>query len=96
MIESLLLLVGRCCSCQNMTTLTATKIWRHLLFYANDARGSSAPIKPDNLSVSLGAFASSQLDGSRSGAGSMRTLEKVATSLREVLDRMDEVDIVSR
>ncbi len=53
-----------------------------MLFYANDARGSLDPVKPDNLSLSLG-FSSSQIDASRSAGGqeTVRILEKVDIDL---------------
>lgn len=81
MIESLLLL-----------------IWRHLLFYANDVRGSLAPIRPENLSPSLSAFAMSQqaqMEASRSNAGTMKMLERVAAGLRGTLIRLDDMEVVS-
>ncbi|KAK6905036.1 hypothetical protein I203_105855 [Kwoniella mangroviensis CBS 8507] len=78
MIESLLLL-----------------IWRHLLFYANDVRGAIEPVRPNNLSASLGSFVSSQaqLEASRSGAGTMRMLERVAASLKGTLVRLDDMEV---
>ncbi|WVQ79550.1 hypothetical protein IAT38_001649 [Cryptococcus sp. DSM 104549] len=78
MIESLLLL-----------------IWRHLLFYANDSRGSLEPVRPDNLSASLGSFMASQanMEASRSSAGTMRMLERVAASLKGTLERLDDLDV---
>lgn len=79
MIESLLLL-----------------IWRHLLFYANDVRGSLAPIRPENLSPSLSAFAMSQqaqMEASRSNAGTMKMLERVAAGLRGTLIRLDDMEV---
>ncbi|OCF43796.1 nuclear pore complex protein Nup205 [Kwoniella heveanensis CBS 569] len=79
MIESLLLL-----------------IWRHLLFYANDARGNLLdPVRPNNLSASLGSFATSQaqLEASRSGAGTIRMLERVAGSLKGTLVRLDDMEV---
>ncbi|WVW81644.1 hypothetical protein I302_103639 [Kwoniella bestiolae CBS 10118] len=78
MIESLLLL-----------------IWRHLLFYANDARGALEPVRPNNLSASLGTFVSSQaqLEASRSGAGTVRMLERVAGSLKGTLVRLDDMEV---
>ncbi|WWD22817.1 hypothetical protein CI109_107311 [Kwoniella shandongensis] len=78
MIESLLLL-----------------IWRHLLFYHNDARGGLEPVRPNNLSLSLGSFASSQaqLEASRSGAGTIRILERVAAALKGTLVRLDDMEV---
>nr|XP_018266519.1 nuclear pore complex protein Nup205 [Kwoniella dejecticola CBS 10117]OBR88677.1 nuclear pore complex protein Nup205 [Kwoniella dejecticola CBS 10117] len=78
MIESLLLL-----------------IWRHLLFYANDARGHIEPVRPNNLSASLGSFISSQaqMEASRSGAGTIRMLERVSASLKGTLIRLDDMEI---
>ncbi|WWC66972.1 uncharacterized protein I206_100879 [Kwoniella pini CBS 10737] len=78
MIESLLLL-----------------IWRHLLFYANDARGHIEPVRPNNLSASLGSFVSSraQMEASRSGAGTIRMLEKVSASLKGTLIRLDDMEV---
>ncbi|WWC85669.1 uncharacterized protein L201_000535 [Kwoniella dendrophila CBS 6074] len=78
MIESLLLL-----------------IWRHLLFYANDARGSLEPVRPNNLSASLGSFVNShaQLEASRSGASTIKMLERVAASLKGTLIRLDDMEV---
>lgn len=70
-------------------------VWRHLLFYANDARGSQEPVRPGDLAASLGAFSTSQLDLSRSKAGTIRVLERVAGGLRGTLERLDDVEIVS-
>ena len=70
-----------------------SQIWRHLLFYANDARGALDPVKPDSISSSIDAFSSSHLDGSRSGLG-IRSLERIASGLRGTLDRLDGIDVV--
>jgi hypothetical protein len=70
-------------------------IWRHLLFYANDARGAQEHVRPGDLAASLGAFSSSQVDASRSKAGTVRVLERIAGGLRGSLERLDDVDTVS-
>ncbi|ODO07092.1 hypothetical protein I350_04461 [Cryptococcus amylolentus CBS 6273] len=77
-------------------------IWRHLLFYANDARSVLAPsapqVRPDNLSISLsgsafGASRSQELEGNRQGAGIVRMLERVGGSLSGVLLRVGDLEI---
>lgn len=70
-------------------------VWRHLLFYANDARGAQEHVRPGDLAASLGAFSNSQLDASRSKAGTVRVLERIAGGLRGTLERLDDVDVVS-
>ncbi|KAK8844631.1 hypothetical protein IAR55_006478 [Kwoniella newhampshirensis] len=78
MIESLLLLV-----------------WRHLLFYHNESRRGLEPIRPTNLSLSLNSFSSSQaqLVASRSGAGTLKILEKVSAALKGTLVRLDDMEV---
>lgn len=70
-------------------------VWRHLLFYANDARGAQEHVRPGDLAASLGAFSSSQLDASRSKVGTIRVLERIAGGLRGTLEQLDDVDVVS-
>lgn len=68
-------------------------LWRHLLYYANDARGALNPVKPNTLSLSSGVFASSQSEMSR-GSNSLKLLERIAANLRGSLDRLEDVDVV--
>ena len=75
-------------------------LWRHLLFYANDARSSNDAVRPDNLALSLnggmsGSVGGGGLEGSRLAQGLIASLIKSAASLRGVLDRITELDIVS-
>ncbi|WRT63517.1 uncharacterized protein IL334_000422 [Kwoniella shivajii] len=83
----------------NMIESLLLLIWRHLFFYANDARGSSEPFKPNNLSASLGlskgSFVNSQaqLEASRSSVGTMRMLERVSASLKGTLVRLDDMEV---
>jgi nuclear pore complex protein Nup205 len=67
-------------------------VWRHLLFYA---RGAQEHVRPGDLAASLGAFSGSQLDASRSKAGTIRVLERIAGGLRGTLERLDDIDVVS-
>ena len=70
-------------------------IWRHLLYYANDARNGQEPVRADTLSSSLGTFTASQLEGAKSisGVATGRLLERVAGALRGTLERMDALDV---
>ena len=82
-------------ACTVATELNIAQIWRHLLYYANDARGSSDPVKPENLSLSFGAFSASQTESVRSsGQETVRVLEKVSSALRGTLERIEAIDIV--
>ncbi|WVQ93947.1 hypothetical protein IAU59_001025 [Kwoniella sp. CBS 9459] len=88
--------VGKSQTLFNMIESLLLLIWRHLLFYANDARGNLLdPVRPNNLSASLGTFATSQaqLEASRSGAGTIRMLERVAGSLKGTLVRLDDMEV---
>ncbi|EIW73176.1 hypothetical protein M231_07444 [Tremella mesenterica] len=69
-------------------------VWRHLLYYANDARGAPEQVRPDNLSLSLGSFAG-QMNSSVGGAATGRVLERVAGTLRGTLERLDYVEVHS-
>jgi nuclear pore complex protein Nup205 len=66
-------------------------IWRHLLFYANDANPD--PIRPDNLSISLAG--GSLADASRLSSGQRRPLRNVAADLRGTLERLKDIKEVS-
>ncbi|KAI9632114.1 nucleoporin Nup186/Nup192/Nup205 [Dioszegia hungarica] len=77
----------------NMIESVLLLVWRHLLFYANDARGAQEHVRPGDLAASLGAFSGSQLDASRSKAGTVRVLERIAGGLRGTLERLDDVDV---
>ncbi|ORY22986.1 nucleoporin Nup186/Nup192/Nup205 [Naematelia encephala] len=78
----------------NMIESLLLLAWRHLLYYANDTRGPTAAVRPDNISLSLTSFSASQLDASTRASG-QRNLEKVAAALKGVLERLDEVDVSS-
>ena len=65
--------------------------WRHLLFFANDARGNT--VRPNTISLSL---IGSQLEGSRLGVNAARSLERIAAGLRGVLERLGGLSVVSR
>jgi nuclear pore complex protein Nup205 len=62
-------------------------LWRHLLFYAGDARDDS--FRPDKLSASLNSVSTS-----RASPGTAK-VERVAASLRGTLERIEESDTVS-
>lgn len=63
-------------------------IWRHLLYNTADAGGEG--VRPPTLSLS---FSTASMRGSTApGAVSLRSLERIAASLRGVLDRLDDVD----
>ncbi|KLT41649.1 hypothetical protein CC85DRAFT_296954 [Cutaneotrichosporon oleaginosum] len=68
----------------NMIESLLLLIWRHMMYYTADAGGEG--IRPTTLSLSFSSV----------GAVSMRALERVAASLRGVLDRLDDVDITNR
>lgn len=63
-------------------------IWRHLLYYTADAGGEG--VRPNTLSLSFSTAGMST--SAAPGAVSLRSLERVAASLRGVLDRLDDVD----
>lgn len=63
-------------------------LWRHLLFYAGDARDES--FRPDKLSASLNSVSTS-----RASPGTAKVLERVAASLRGTLERIEDSDTVS-
>jgi hypothetical protein len=70
-------------------TLTS-QTWRHLLYYANDALHPTNPVRPVDISLSFSVH--TRLDSSRSTHASARALELVASGLRGVLDRLDELN----
>ncbi|KAL7420503.1 hypothetical protein Q5752_004453 [Cryptotrichosporon argae] len=82
----------------NMIESLLLLIWRHLLFYANDVRGAREPVRPDSLSLSLGAdLGKSGTAGAGAGAGmhvsAVRALERTAAALRAVLARADDLEL---
>ena len=86
----------------NMIESILLLVWRHLLFYANNGRGSSEVVGPDALSASFGPGAGMNgsindggLNGSMYAKGAMKSLEKAAEVLKGVLERLTEMDIVS-
>lgn len=87
-------LFSKCPSSARLTPDMAESIlllsWRHLLFYANDAKESS--VRPDNLSLSLSY---STMDASKSKGQALRSLTNSAAELRGVLERLDDLIIVS-
>lgn len=63
-------------------------MWRHLLYYTADAGGEG--VRPTTLSLS---FSTATMGASSApGAVSLRSLERIAASLRGILDRLDDVD----
>jgi len=64
--------------------------WRHLLFYANDAK--EGVVRPDNLSLSLSY---STMGASRSNGHALRSLANSAAELRGVLERLTDLTVVS-
>jgi nuclear pore complex protein Nup205 len=66
-------------------------IWRHLMYYTADAGGEG--VRPTTLSLT---FSSAGMSSTAPGAVSVRALERIAASLRGVLDRLDDVDVASR
>ncbi|WVR03296.1 hypothetical protein IAU60_000287 [Kwoniella sp. DSM 27419] len=80
----------------NMIESLLALVWRHMLFYANDARGNTQDhVKPNNLSASLASFGTSQaqLEASRSSAGTIRMLERVSGALKGTLVRLDDMEV---
>ncbi|GMK56981.1 hypothetical protein CspeluHIS016_0308210 [Cutaneotrichosporon spelunceum] len=65
-------------------------IWRHMMYYTADAGGEG--VRPTTLSVS---FSSAGTNSVAPGAVGMRALERVAASLRGVLDRLDDIDVAN-
>ncbi|KAK4687817.1 hypothetical protein P7C73_g2307, partial [Tremellales sp. Uapishka_1] len=66
----------------NMVESLLLLIWRHLLYYANDARDGKETIRPDNISVGMSVH-----------GGNGRVLERVAAGLKGVLERLQNVDL---
>ena len=64
--------------------------WRHLLFYASDAKNTA--VRPDSLSLSLSY---STMAASRSSDLSIRSLTTSAAELRGVLERLTHLVVVS-
>ena len=86
----------------NMIESILLLVWRHLLFYANNGRGTGELVRPDALSASFGPghrMNGSMIDGGLNGSmyakGAMKSLEKAAAMLKGVLERLTEVDMVS-
>jgi nuclear pore complex protein Nup205 len=73
----------------NMIESLLLLIWRHMLYWVKDAGGES--VVPDRLSLSFSTATASRL-GAGAGAVNLKALERVAASLRGVLDRLDDVD----
>ncbi|TXT07302.1 hypothetical protein VHUM_03472 [Vanrija humicola] len=72
---------GRMGVIYNMIESLMLLLWRHLLFYASDAGAGS-----DASGTTAGAATAGP------GAASLKSLERVAASLRGVLDRLEDVD----
>ncbi|ORX34973.1 nucleoporin Nup186/Nup192/Nup205 [Kockovaella imperatae] len=77
----------------NMIESILLLLWRHLLFYANDARSTTDAVRADNLAISLSGSLTSGLEGSRLAQGMIQSLVRSAASLRGVLDRLSEIDV---
>ncbi|RSH80248.1 uncharacterized protein EHS24_008821 [Apiotrichum porosum] len=79
----------------NMIESLLLLIWRHMLYYATDAAGES--VRPDTLSLSFStaALATNPYAQSTAGQTNLKALERVAASLRGVLDRLDDVESIS-
>lgn len=83
---------GRMGTIYNMIESLLLLLWRHLLFYANDAGAgsdASGTVRPTTMSLS---FSTAGAATAGPGAASLKSLERVAASLRGVLDRLDDVD----
>lgn len=63
-------------------------LWRHLLFYTSDAGAAAQPSTLSlNFSTNVGLSTTSG-----PGAVSLKALERVAASLKGVLDRLGDVE----
>lgn len=68
-------------------------VWRHVLFYANDAK--QEPVRPNNLSQSLMASVRASSRAGTASGDAYRSLKEVAKEVRENLDAVSEVVVVS-
>lgn len=67
--------------------------WRHVLFYANDAK--QEPVRPNNLSQSLMASVRASTRAGTASGDAYRSLKEVAKEVRDNLEAVSELVIVS-